>query len=360
MKILLNGIIEKLNNGDYRNESEISRGVVLKILSSLGWDTFDTNVVMSEYSAGGGRVDFALALGRHYSPCIFIEVKQPGRTDDADEQLFRYAYSEGVQFAVLTDGKTWSFYLPSGQGRYEDRRIYKLDLMERTVEESIEKLQRYLAFTRVKDNTAFEDAKKDYSNKYSRGVAQKTIPEAWKDLIDNEDEILFSLIAESVEKKCGYKPKSDDVSDFLSLIRFVPSQNHITQSIQNANPIKIDNIHNDVSENGSWYEINGQRFSVRSAKEVVIKLLCEFSKMDKNFFEKCYKDERNHGRNRTYIARSIKELYIGRPDLEHNNVRLPGGWFLMTNFSNQIKSKILNMAIDVMNLKKGVDVNYML
>ena len=34
-------------------------------------------------------------------------------------------------FVVLTDGETWSFYLPAEQGSYEDRRVYKLDLFER-------------------------------------------------------------------------------------------------------------------------------------------------------------------------------------------------------------------------------------
>lgn len=357
MKKLLSEIIEKLRYGDYRNESEISRGVVLRILSNLGWDTFDTNIVMSEYSVGNGRVDFALALGRQYTPCIFIEVKQPGKMDNADEQLFRYAYSVGVQFAVLTDGKTWNFYLPSGQGRYEDRRIYKLDITERTIEESIEKLQRYLAFDRVRNNTAFEDAKRDYSNKYSQSIAQKTIPEAWKDLIDNEDEMLFNLIEDSVEKKCGYKPKQEDIGAFLSLIRVVP--------LMQQYDLRKDNVKSDrvVAANkkpsfGSWYMLNGQYTEVSSAKDVVVRLLCEFQRLDKDFFEKCYNDERNRGRNRTYIARSTKELYEERPDLEHHSIRLPDGWFLLTNFSNLIKENILNMAIDIMHFQRGKDVDY--
>lgn len=357
MKKLLSEIIEKLRHGDYRNKSEISRGVVLQILSNLGWNTFDTDIVMSEYSVGNGRVDFALALGRQYTPCIFIEVKQPGKTDNADDQLFRYAYSVGVQFAVLTDGKAWNFYLPSGQGRYEDRRIYKLDITERTIEESIEKLQRYLAFDRVRDNTAFEDAKRDYSNKYSQSVAQKTIPEAWKDLIDNEDEMLFNLIADSVEKKCGYKPKKEDIGTFLSLIRFAPVAQ---QYVPKQDAVKLDSVvsTNKPSPYGSWYMLNGQYTEVGSAKDVVVELLRKFQRLDKNFFKKCYNDRRNYGRNRTYIARSTKELYKGNPNLEPHNIRLTDGWFLLTNFSNQIKENILNMAIDIMHLQRGKDVDY--
>ncbi len=37
--------------------------------------------------------------------------------------------------AILCDGREWSFYLPGEHGSYEDRRVYKLDLLERKLEE---------------------------------------------------------------------------------------------------------------------------------------------------------------------------------------------------------------------------------
>lgn len=124
----LTTILSKLEKDEFANEQAIKQGVVLRILTSLGWDSFDTTVVWPEYSVPPRRVDYALCHPAK-KPAVFIEVKQPGQTDAADKQLFEYAFHEGVPLAVLTDGQTWSFYLPSGQGSYDDRRVYRLDLL---------------------------------------------------------------------------------------------------------------------------------------------------------------------------------------------------------------------------------------
>jgi hypothetical protein len=38
--------------------------------------------------------------------------------------------------AVLTDGQEWHFFLPTEQGDYGERRVYKLDLLERDPQEA--------------------------------------------------------------------------------------------------------------------------------------------------------------------------------------------------------------------------------
>ena len=66
---------------------------------------------------------------------VFIEVKRVGGIKGGDRQLFEYAFHEGVPMALLTDGQEWHFYLPLEQGSYQDRRLYKLDMINRPVEE---------------------------------------------------------------------------------------------------------------------------------------------------------------------------------------------------------------------------------
>lgn len=360
MKDLISEIILKLENGDFKNESEISRGIVLKILNALGWDTFDTNIVMSEYSIKNGRVDFALTRKKGVTPSVFIEVKQPGKTENADEQLFKYAFDEGVPFAILTDGKTWNFYLPSGQGKFADRRIYKLDLTERAPEESEEKLRRYLEFDRVKNEQALEDAQKDYRNKFKADEAKSAIPEAWKELVDAEDEMLFEILTDAVEKKCGYKPKNTDIADFLSKIRFIPQDNIQTSICHKSKKTENTIIDSSQQKIGSWYSINGTVHQTSSAKQVVIDLLNYLYGIDNSLFEKCLKHEYNYGRNRQYIALKKSDLYKDRPDLSDYCEKLSGNFFLLTNFSNQIKEKILSMAFEIVGIKKGKEIDYML
>jgi len=136
-------IQKKLKHNEYPNEQSISQGVVLRLLSALQWPIYDTQTVMPEYSIAGKRVDFALCVQTN-KPVIFIEVKQPGNTLGADKQLFEYAFHKGVPFAIVTDGKEWHFYLPAEIGSYDERRVYKLDLIARDLHESEYRLARYL------------------------------------------------------------------------------------------------------------------------------------------------------------------------------------------------------------------------
>jgi predicted type IV restriction endonuclease len=208
-------ITARLRQGRFPNEQAISQGLVLRVLQELGWDTWDTTVVWPEYQTGEGRADFALCHPPH-KPSVFIEVKQPGKAEDAVRQALEYAFHTGVPFTVLTDGRTWRFYLPAEQGTYEDRRVYKLDLFERPAAEVAETLVRYLAFARVKSGEALETARQEYRSLNRRTQARAAIPEAWNELVEKGDEDLVDLLANAVESKAGVRPEDDDVAEFLA------------------------------------------------------------------------------------------------------------------------------------------------
>ena len=189
----------KLREGRFPNERAISQGIVLRILSDLHWNVYDTNIVWPEYSTGEGRVDFALCEPPA-KPRVFIEVKQPGGAESGVRQALEYAFHTGVPFIVLTDGKTWSFYLPAEQGSYEERRVFKLDLFERSTDESVDVLRRYLERSGVASGAALEVARKEYRSQNRRALARKAIPDAWAALIDEGDELLVERLADSVSR----------------------------------------------------------------------------------------------------------------------------------------------------------------
>ena len=126
-------IRKTLETGRFRNEASVSFGAVIPILEALKWPVRNTDIVAPEYSLEARRVDFALCYPE-MKPIVFIEVKQVGQTEGADRQLFEYAFHAGVPMAVLTDGQEWHFYLPGERGAYQERRVYKLDLLERGLE----------------------------------------------------------------------------------------------------------------------------------------------------------------------------------------------------------------------------------
>src|SRR5437870_7263273 len=165
LETTLADITTKLREGRFPNEQAISQGIVLRILQELGWTTWDVSLVWPEYQTGEGRADFALCHPPT-KPTIFIEVKPPGKAEDGVRQALDYAFhSGGVPFVVLTDGKTWSFYLTMEQGTYEDRRVFKLDLFERSSAEAAAKLTQYLSYGRLSSAEPVDSARQEYRSR---------------------------------------------------------------------------------------------------------------------------------------------------------------------------------------------------
>lgn len=207
-------IQNKLSSNEYPNEQSISQGIVLRLLSVLRWPVYDTQIVVPEYSIQGKRVDFALCVQKN-RPVVLIEVKQPGNTLGADKQLFEYAFHKGIPFDIVTDGIEWHFYLPAGEGSYDERRIYMLDLIERDTQESAYRLERYLLFDEVANGNALENAREDYRNVSKERHAKENIPIAWEKLLEEKDEMLTEVVSEKVESICGFKPKQKQIISYL-------------------------------------------------------------------------------------------------------------------------------------------------
>jgi predicted type IV restriction endonuclease len=203
-----------LRKGRFPSEAAVSLGVVLPLLNKLGWPVFDTRIVWPQYAIEERRVDYALCHPEE-RPVVFIEVKAIGRIQGADRQLFEYAFHKGIPMAVLTDGQEWHVYLPAEQGDYEDRRVYKLDLLERTGEESVIRLKRYLSYEAVRSGHALQDARADYQDVNRKRTVEETIPKAWDQILREPDEILVDLLSERVEDLCGYKADAERCLDFL-------------------------------------------------------------------------------------------------------------------------------------------------
>ena len=351
----------KLREGRFPNERAISQGIVLRILSDLDWNVYDTNIVWPEYSTGEGRVDFALCEPPA-KPRVFIEVKQPGGAESGVRQALEYAFHTGVPFIVLTDGKTWSFYLPAEQGSYEERRVFKLDLFERSTGESVDVLRRYLERSGVASGEALEVARKEYRSQNRRSLARKAIPEAWTALIDEEDELLIQRLADSVESKAGIRPEDSDVIGFLSSLRRLvlnepPSSGSRGQTGTDQPPKEEITVPRrpKTSRRGTLV-ISGKEFVYGNAKEAVAIVLCELHRADSAFLQRISRHPASRGRKRRYVAQSSEELYPDRPDLRQHHKRLSDNWLLSTYINNRIKKAIVQAAAEVAGLKFGKDI----
>ena len=206
--------------GFHENEMSVRQGIIEPLLRGLGWPTHDTRVVFPEYSIAGGRVDYALCHPP-VEPVALIEAKSIGKIDeDAEQQLFSYAFHQGVPILVLTDGQQWQFFYTFGKGDYDARRVCALDLSDS--EKNANLLQRYLSYPSVQNGEAIQAIESDYRLLSSQREAAKHLPETWRGLVEGADELLIELVVEATESVCGHRPSKKLVLDFLKNLGSAP------------------------------------------------------------------------------------------------------------------------------------------
>ena len=190
----------------------------------------DTQIVYPEYTVGSGRVDYALCHPSS-TPRVFIEAKQVGNIEGAEEQLFGYDFRIRVPIAVLTDGQQWRFFHPPGDGTWEERKIRELDLIAGDSEENAQFLNRYLNYESIRSDEAVNAIREDYDNLVRRRKIEIGLPEAWRTLVQEADEGLVKVVAEKTESLCGHRPDDEQVIVFLKkeelpLVRPTPPKPH--------------------------------------------------------------------------------------------------------------------------------------
>ncbi len=364
MTTLLEGALvkarERLLSGAL-SEAQVSQGPVLSILQALGWDTFDVDSVVPQYAVGPRRVDYALKATAA-AVDVFLEVKAPGNADaDADRQLFEYAFHNGVPFAVLTDGRVWNFYLPSGQGDYQDRRLFRLDIVEKELSECCHRLERYLGFDRIRTGQARTEAAREYDDRFRMNRIRQLIPGVWRDLLAEPDSQLCDALIAAVEADGGERPARADVEEFLKaqnlLGAAMPPNRPVL--VQVAPPPAATSIGKNVVhaplgigfrfKDGSW-----QIFA--SGKHCYVAIIRQFVQQYPEFAQR-FRNAKSRGK-RAWIAQSREELFPGRPDFQATEVTEVGtGWLVGTQMSAQVEMpKRIEAACACVGLVFGRDV----
>lgn len=354
-------IRKAIKAGHFTNEASVSQGIVLRLLQALAWSIYDPQVVCPEYKLQGRRVDYALCHPTS-KPIAFIEVKQIGQSEGAEKQLFEYAFHVGIPLAILTDGQEWNFFLPAEQGSYDERRVYKLDIMQRDLSECAARLTRYLHYDAVASGEAIKAAREDYRNVSRERQIETTLPEAWARLISEEDDSLLELIADRVALLCGFKPDLKTVAYFLkgkSNIKNIPLtvvQSAISQPTV-KHTINISDKTNPVNQSFSstGFILNGQFYPARNACGVMVSVFEELTKRNPSFPEQ-FAALPKHGSTRRYLTQKQEDLNPERPDLARRfSIKLTSGWWLGNNYNRGRIELIIKMACEVAKLQYGKD-----
>ncbi len=351
----------RLRSARLGNEAQVKQSVIVPILRALDWDDTDPESFIPEYSAGFGRVDYALLDRRRGKPLVFIEAKQTGALNARGEaQLFRYASNRGVPLLVLTDGNRWDFYLSMAEGDPAERRFYRLELqLDHKLPEYTKSLEQYLHKDRVVSGQAKRDAEQ-------RHTSNRVIPGAFKSLLKEPDEMLRDLLAERVESECGTKPELHDVDEFLKgLYPIIPElkpkldddsfpvrpRKNTNRKTQSGGQLKEDHSTFDSSVNLAGFILRGERVETGKAIGTLIALVERLAREDPAFMERFASKTRSRSRN--LVARKRTDLFLKTPHLINQSEKLKNGWWLGKNLSTEQILKHIKTACEVAGVRFG-------
>ncbi len=208
--------VNSLPSLDELSESAIKQGIVLRVLSAAGWDTFDLSEVHPEFRSGNSKIDFALMSSgsprsrNAATPVVFVEVKLPGESlgsDRMERQAINHCQRSGVPLSVLTNGLKWLLLSCSPEREQRENRFCEIDLSENP-ENAADELSRYLAKDRVISGQAARSAERSLQERNQNVVVRRAILEGWRQVVQGLDEGLVELVATASEQRAGERPEN--------------------------------------------------------------------------------------------------------------------------------------------------------
>lgn len=274
MENLINEIKQLFGAGAYDSEESVRSHICYRILRELGWPESPLHLV-SEHKVRSLRVDIALCHSPK-EPVVFIEIKAPGKcSPQGQEQVFEYAARQGgIPMIIFTDGDEWHFYFVYGTGNYDSKKVKTIRLTKDDTDKCTECFQRYLEYDQVGSERAFDNLRRDYEQVRSANKAKSRIPEAWEQLVDQEDS-LIEMIIEKVKEISGggHAPKKSDVVQFLQSLE---QKNRQAKPIGTSAAQRRDRKSQPVSGGLKpfyQYKINGEIQQDRYAIVIYLKVL---------------------------------------------------------------------------------------
>ena len=348
--------------GSFRSEAEISQGVVKRVLHELEWPVFNVQVVAPEFKIGSRKVDYALCHPPG-KPSVLLEVKDLGKADSKGQrQLFEYCFHQGVPIAVLTDGQTWSFFFPAGQGSYEERqfariKFARINLLEDGGSDAAGTLQRYLNVGDVRSGAARKRAERDYERVRFQKEAASKYASVWRELLSEPEPALLDLFSQKVEAATQVRPDPERAAAFIRMQTGIAEAAPGTQALApKEKPLKPvpPPVHPGAAGDKPSFTLQGSTQTFDTGAELLGAVFRRLASLDPDFCRRY--SEKHYGRVRQYVAKSKELLYPGKPSFQKYSLSLPGGWWIATHCSNTDKLKRIKQACKLAGLEFGRDV----
>lgn len=136
--------LKEYNELYLKNETALRNQIINPILTSLGWNIEDPeDVRVEEKTTDREFADYTLIKDKRR--VLFIEAKNLSGDIELYEQmkqLAKYAFSEGVSFGLLTNGKKWLLLRSYEEDKsLADRKLWVVDIIDDDIEKVILRLK---------------------------------------------------------------------------------------------------------------------------------------------------------------------------------------------------------------------------
>jgi hypothetical protein len=196
------------------DEAATRQGIVLKILSLLGWDPFNVDEVQPEYGVKDGKIDFSLRYGGINKAFVMVK-KRVANYRDCQRQLVSYCLEEKTDMAILTNGISWWFYLPLMEGPIEDKRFLALKVNEQKTEELTTQFFSFLSKTNIASGEATKAARVVCQRRHRARLWREYLPKAWERIMLEPQKWLAPVVSEITKGLCGFSPDERTLQEFV-------------------------------------------------------------------------------------------------------------------------------------------------
>ena len=290
--------LEKIRNSpDPENEKAVEAKILTPILENLGWDTFGPELYY-RYPVGDkkdrGEVDIALMVKKRTVALIEAKAARE-QLEDHVGQVLRYAFHEGVQICVLTNGQEWWLYLPREEGPPPERRFSAFNIKIDSVEKIAGNLEAYLSKENLGTREAEKRAKEVLKALRDKEYLQTEIPRIWKTKLDEPDEELVNLVTKWVDNEIGLRPAKEQV---VALLKGLPVPAVVTsrearrgsrsnRTVETKKPISSSSTDaKKIGEKAIGFEFLGKYYEVKHNYQVLVGVAEVLLERHGNEFEK--------------------------------------------------------------------------
>jgi len=237
--------IEK-NKENVTTEEATKTSFILPLLNILGFDIFDPNIVIPEFTADigkkkGEKVDYAIVING--KPIILIEAKN--HTEDLDRhksQLERYFTVTDSKFAILSNGVEYHFYSDLAKPNVmDDKPFLSLNMLE-------------LKTRDIKELEKFKFENFDVENILNMAGVQKyvsAVKEIFQDEIKNPSDEFVKLFASRIISKQLRQNVLDEFRGYVKQAFSETITDLVAKKIHSLNDSLIKENEEAVEENTS-------------------------------------------------------------------------------------------------------------